>query len=98
LGFPGAVCSGAGFQVLAAVPEILERLGPETLTPEHQRTVQNAAKRLHEVGGYAYPTIYTELGEHFHVSRYDQISEALWEEVMEWLGMRIDAAEKRRER
>jgi hypothetical protein len=78
------------------LPEILERLGPETLTPEHQRTVQNAAKRLHEVRGYAYATIYAELGEHFHVARYDQIAEARWSEVVAWLQQRLDAAEKRR--
>jgi hypothetical protein len=85
-------------EITRLVPEILERLGPETLTPEHQRTVQNAAKRLHEVGGYSYATIYAELGERFHVARYDQIPEARWEDVMEWLRVRIDAAEKRRER
>ena len=82
-------------EVLRLVPEILERLGPETLTPEHQRTLQNAVKRLHEVGGYTFATIYTELGEHFHVAKYDQIADARWEEVAEWFRVRIAAAEKR---
>jgi BRO family, N-terminal domain len=85
----------AGMQML---PEILERLGPEALTPEHQRTVQNAVKRLHEVGGYAYATIYVELGQHFHVAKYDQIPEARWEEIAEWFRVRLDAAERRRSR
>jgi hypothetical protein len=84
--------------VLQLVPEILERLGPETLTPEHQRTIQNAAKRLHEVGGYAYATIYAELGEYFHVAKYDQIPEARWNEVAEWFRARLDTAEKRARR
>ncbi len=38
------------------IPEILDRLGPETLTPQHQRHVQASVKRLHEVSGKAYPT------------------------------------------
>jgi hypothetical protein len=83
-------------EVLRLVPEILERLGPEALTPEHQRTVQNAAKRLHDVAGYPYASIYAELGGHFHVAKYDQIPEARWEDVTEWFRVRIAAAEKRR--
>jgi P22_AR N-terminal domain len=83
-------------EVLRLVPEILERLGPETLTPEHQRTVQNAVKRLHDVAGYPYAGIYADLGEHFHVAKYDQIPEARWEGVAEWFQVRLAAAEMRR--
>jgi hypothetical protein len=82
-------------EVTRLVPEILVRLGPETLTPEHQRTVQNGAKRLHEIRGYSYGTIYAELGEHFHVARYDQIPEARWEDVVEWFRMRLVATGRR---
>ncbi len=82
--------------ILQLVPEILERLGPETLTPEHQRTVQHAVKRLHDVGGSAYASIYADLGEHFHVAKYDQIPEACWEDVAEWFKIRINTEEKRR--
>ncbi len=81
--------------VLQLVPEILERLGPQTLTPEHQRTVQQCVKRLHEVGGVAYAAIYTELGEQFYVAKYDQLPEARWAEIATWFSVRIDAAEKR---
>src|SRR5260221_7113709 len=35
-------------QVLRLVPEILERLRPETLSAEHQHTVQSGIKRSHE--------------------------------------------------
>ncbi len=82
--------------ILQLVPEILERLGPETLTPEHQRTVQHAVKRLNEIGGHAYASIYADLGEHFHVAKYDQIPEARWEDVAEWFKVRINTAERRR--
>jgi hypothetical protein len=82
-------------QVIRLVPDLIERLGPQTLTPEHQRTVQNAAKRLHDVGGYAFGTVYTDLGAYFRVAKYDQIPESRWSEVVEWFRVRIQAAEQR---
>jgi hypothetical protein len=85
-------------EVTRLVPEILERLGPQTLTPEHQRTVQNLAKRLHEVSGAAFPTIYAELGEHFHVAKYDQVPESQWQEVTTWFKVRLDASARRASR
>ncbi|MEO7001846.1 MAG: hypothetical protein ABI068_08455 [Ktedonobacterales bacterium] len=57
------------------VPEILERLGLETLTSAHQRWVQGAVKRLHDLSGVAYPTVYTELGEAFQAAKYTDIRE-----------------------
>jgi hypothetical protein len=77
--------------VLQLVPEILDRLGPRTLSPEHQRTVQQMAKRLHEAGGYPYATIYADLGGAFHVGKYDQIPETEWAAVTAWFRMRIQA-------
>jgi hypothetical protein len=85
-----------GQRLLADLPELLERLGPQTLTPAHQRTVQQAVKRLHEVSGYAYATIYADLGEHFHVAKYTQIADDQWQDVAAWFKQRIEAAEKRR--
>ena len=37
--------------ILSLVPELLERLGPQTLSPEHQATVKAMAGRLHELAG-----------------------------------------------
>ncbi len=85
-------------EVTRLVPEILERLGPQTLKPEHQRTMQNLAKRLHEVSGAAFATIYAELGEHFHVAKYDQVPESQWQEVTTWFKVRLDAAARRQSR
>jgi P22_AR N-terminal domain len=36
-------------EVTNLVPEILERLGPPTLTPNHQRTVQQYVQQVHEL-------------------------------------------------
>jgi hypothetical protein len=60
----------------------------------HQQTVKALVKRLHEVGGFAYATIYFDLGAAFHIAKYDQIEERRWSEVVEWFKQRIEAAEK----
>ena len=78
------------------LPELLERLGPQTLTPEHQATVKAMAARLHEVAGFAFSTIYSDLNAAFRVGRYDQIPDTRWAEVTTWFQMRIDTAERRR--
>ena len=81
-------------EVVRLVPELLERMGPATLSSEHQGSVQALAKRLHEVGGFSFATIYGELNAAFHVGKYDQISDASWEDVTRWFTARINAAER----
>ncbi len=80
------------------LPEILERLGPQTLTSEHQATVKNMARRLSDLSGIAYATIYSDLNAAFDVGRYSDIPDAHWAEIAAWFQWRIDAAEKRRGR
>ncbi len=77
------------------LPEILERLGPQTLTPEHQSTVKAMASRLHDLGGVAFATIYGELNTVFHVGRYADIPDTAWESVAIWFQRRIDALDRR---
>ena len=76
--------------------EALTRLGPQTLTPEHQATIKHQATRLRELTGLAYATIYGELNAAFHVARYADIPDARWREIAAWFQARLDAAEKRR--
>ncbi|HEX6122236.1 MAG TPA: Bro-N domain-containing protein [Ktedonobacterales bacterium] len=83
-------------EVSRLLPEILERLGPQTLTPEHQGTLKAMVKRLHEVSGLAYPTINYDLAQAFHVGKTEQLPEARWGEIVTWLQTRITAAERRR--
>lgn len=80
------------------LPEILERLGPQTLTPEHQATVKAMASHLHELGGFAFATIYGELNTAFHIGKYSDIADAQWSEVAAWFEQRIHAAEMRHPR
>ena len=78
--------------VLSLVPEILERLGPQTLTPEHQATVKAMVARLHTLSSIAFGTIYADLNTAFHVARYNDIPDARWQEVTEWFQRRLAAA------
>jgi hypothetical protein len=74
------------------VPDIVKRLGTQTLSPEHQRTVHSGIQRLQELTGRAHQTLFTEFNTHFHVAKYQQIPEARWGEVAEWLRVRITRA------
>lgn len=85
-------------EVTRLIPEILDRLGPETLTPEHQATVKRMVGRLHELTAISYGAIYAELNEAFHVGRYADIADAAWERVTDWFQVRIAAAERRQKR
>ena len=80
------------------LPDLLQRMGPQTLAPAHQAQVKALAVRLHDLGGFAFPTIYGELNTHFHVGKYSDIADAQWEAVLAWFQVRLDAAEKRRNR
>lgn len=72
------------------IPDILDRLGPEILTVEHQRAVQGLVKRLHDATGKAFSTVYDELKTAFDVPRYQEIHEQDWEKVLNWFKVQID--------
>ncbi|HEV8191529.1 MAG TPA: hypothetical protein VGP82_08590 [Ktedonobacterales bacterium] len=83
-------------EIARLVPEILERLGPVTLTAEHQQTVQASVKHLHDLAGIPFATIYSDPNASFHVPRYSEIPDACWLEVAEWFRVRIQVIEKRK--
>lgn len=76
------------------IPDILDRLGPQTLTPEHQKTLQYYVKQLHDATSKPYPTIYEDLKTTFAVSRYQEIPEAEWARVVNWFKVQIDRKKK----
>jgi len=78
--------------ITSLIPEILERLGPETLTIEHQRSVQGLVKRLHDATGKPYGTIYDDLKTAFDAPRYQEIRENDWDKVLNWFQFQIDRA------
>jgi hypothetical protein len=79
-------------EITQLIPGILERLGPATLTPEHQRTVQSGINHLHELTHRPHAALYDELRQAFHVGTYKDISDRRWAEVAQWLRTRITRA------
>lgn len=78
------------------IPDILERLGPETLTVEHQRAIQGLVKRLHDATGKPFGTIYDELKTAFGVPRYQELKEQDWDKVLHWFTVLIERAKGKR--
>lgn len=82
-------------EISRLVPDLLERLGPAPLSPEHQQSVQALVTRLHKASGVPYGTIHSELREAFHVGTYKDIPESDWPKVARWFQTRIRKAEQR---
>jgi len=74
------------------LPEIIERLGPETITPQHHQQVKILAKQLHLATGKPYPTIYDELKTVFEKGRIEDLLEEEWEQVEKWFRVQIERA------
>ncbi len=81
--------------VLDLVPEILERLGSPTLTPEHQNLVKYYVQQLSKATGNHSGTIYSNLYTAFSVPRYQEIPESEWPKVENWFKVRIERAKKK---
>lgn len=73
---------------------ILEHIGPQTLTLEHQRVVQYYVKQLHEATGKPYGTIYDNLKTAFAVPRYQEILESEWQNVVNWFKVQLNRKKK----
>jgi P22_AR N-terminal domain len=82
--------------IAGLLPEIIERLGPQVLTTEHQTSVRGMVKRLSELSGQQYQTIYWELSQAFQAPRYAEILENQYPAVCDWFNVRIEAAKKPR--
>jgi hypothetical protein len=76
------------------IPEILERLGPQTLAADHQRAVQKYAQQLHELTGQSYGIIYDQLKTAFGVPRYADIPDLDWPQVVKWFQGQLEQRRK----
>ncbi len=83
-------------RVLAFIPEILERLGPETLTIKHQQQVRAFVDRLSETTGKTHKGIYSDLYLAFQVPRYQEIHEQEWDNVVNWFHVQMEKAKGKR--
>lgn len=80
--------------VTGLIPEILERLGSQTLTVEHQRQVQVLTHQLNQLTKKPYATIYDNLKTVFGVPKYSDIPESEWDKVVNWFKVQIERAKK----
>jgi len=74
------------------LPELLERLGPERMRPEHQEMVKRWVRELHHLSGVDYNSIYQDLNADFEVDRFSDIRESEWERLEVWFYERITLA------
>src|SRR5260370_29003029 len=81
--------------ITGLIPEILERLGPQTLTPEHHRRVQTLAQQLQQATGKPHATIYNELKTVFEKPRIQDLLEDEWPQVENWFRVQIERARNR---
>jgi hypothetical protein len=77
-------------EVTNLIPEILERLGPQTLTSDHQRTLQRYVQRMHDLTGKPYGTIYESLKTAFGFPRYADIADRDWPRVVQWFRAQVE--------
>lgn len=71
------------------IPEILERIGPQTLTPAHQNQVKYYVSQLSKTSGAHPATIYSSLYTAFQVPRYQELREEEWAQVEQWFEQQI---------
>ena len=82
--------------ITGLIPEILERLGPEKLTPAHQNLVKYYVQQLSKATGKHAGTLYSSLYSAFEVPRYQDIPEDDWPKVEQWFRGQIDQAKGKR--
>lgn len=79
----------------AIIPDILDRLPPPTLSPEHQDQVQAFVHQLSDATGKHPGTIWNEFKTAFAVAKYDQIPEGEWNKVANWFRVQLQRAKKK---
>ena len=81
--------------MLALIPEIIDRFGPEKLTAEHQQLVQFYVNKLHEATSKHQNTIHVDLRTAFKVPRYQDILEDDWPKVENWFRVQMERTRKK---
>ncbi len=76
------------------IPDILERLGPETLTPEHQNRVKYYVSQLSKATNQHPSIIYSSLYTAFSVPRYQDLPESEWDKVEHWFKVQLERKRK----
>ncbi|HUY78730.1 MAG TPA: phage antirepressor N-terminal domain-containing protein [Ktedonobacterales bacterium] len=69
-------------EIARLMPEIREKFAAQPLSPAHQAAVQRGVTRLNELTGAPHAAVYNELRQRFKVGKYNQISDARWQEIV----------------
>jgi P22_AR N-terminal domain len=80
--------------IAGLLPEIIERLGPEKISPTQQGQVRGYVKRLQELTGKPYQTIYDDLRLAFGPARYQDLLAGDWPQVEAWFLTQIERASR----
>ena len=80
--------------ITGLIPEILERLPRETITPEHQNKVKYYVSQLSQLTGQHRATIYSSLYVAFNVPRYQELLESEWQQVEHWFEVQFARAQQ----
>ncbi len=79
----------------AIIPDILDRLPPPTLSPEHQSQVRTFVNQLHEATGKPHGTVWNEFKTAFAVAKYEQVPEEEWNKVTNWFRVQLQRVKKK---
>ena len=83
-------------QAQEMLPDLIERLRPEQLTPEHQSLVRRWVQELHFLTGWHYNMIYQDLVSDFAINDFSDARDQDWERIAGWFRHRLAEARKRR--
>ena len=78
------------------LPELLDLLKPEQLSPLHQTMLQRWVNDLAHLTGWHISMIYQDLVADFNYHTFTDAKESDWQRIADWFQARLDAARKRR--
>ena len=81
--------------MVGIIPEILDRLGPETLSTQQQRQVQVYVQQLSKATNKPPATIHEELKTAFERRSYRELRADEWPQVVNWFTVQIEKAKKK---
>ena len=76
------------------LPDLLDRLRTEHLTPEHQEQVRQWILDLHNETGREYNAIYRDLVADVRIGSFSDVRDSDWERIAEWFRLSLKEARK----
>jgi hypothetical protein len=80
----------------STLPELLDLLKPEQLSPVHQTMVRRWVNDLAHLTGWHINMIFQDLAADFAYHSFGDAREADWQRIYDWFQVRLDQARKRR--